>query len=542
MKRITILAVVGLLLVAPVVPAVASSVVSGNPVLGASVADETFQSNEEARLTVVVNNDGNIEDGGPSRFEEQVQTARSVRMQVKKGQVAAPIDVKTGTVTAGSIGPGGAAEFGFDVDIGDAEPGRYTVPVEITYRHARAVLYDETSSGPAEIEYVWLEKDRTVDLTIRIEERAEFDVVSEGSNELLAGDTGSLAFTIENTGTQTARRATVQLESRASGLYFGNPDAPSATTGVFVRSLDPGETRRVAVQVGADTDLSPGEYPVDAVVSYRDSNDIGKQSDSLTTGIVVQPERSFVVEDLTTEDFRVDESEATLSGRVVNTGPAPARNVVVRMRDAGPVTPTNGESAVGTLDPGESAPVTFTAAVAGDAEPGTNSFTFDVEYENADGDVQTASNPIRKRATIDESRDRFEIANVSTTVTPGGTARLTADVRYVGDEPVSAANARLFTSDPLSTSDDGAFLGRLEPGETATASFRISATSDAIPKQYDASIEVRYDEADGDTEFTDGMPIGVAVNEAEGGPPVLPLVGGAVLLAVIVGGLWYRRR
>ncbi|WP_338739331.1 COG1361 S-layer family protein [Haloplanus salilacus] len=542
MKRITILFVVGLLLVAPVVPAVASSLVSGNPVLSASVADETFQSNEEARLTVAVTNDGNIEDGGPGRFEEQVQTARSVQMRVEEGRINAPIDVKTGTVTAGSIGPGGTAQFGFDLDIGDAEPGRYTVPVEITYRHARAVLYDETSTGPAQIDYVWLEEERTVDLTIRIEERAEFDVVSEGSNELLAGDTGSLAFTVENTGSQTARNATVQLESRASGLFFGNADAPSATTGVFVRSLAPGETRRVSVQVGADTDLSPGEYPVDAVVSYRDRNDVAKRSDTLTAGVVVKPERSFVVEDLTTRDFRVDESEATVSGRIVNTGPAPARNVVVRMRDAGPVTPTNGESAVGTLDPGESAPVTFTVAIAGDAEPGTNSFTFDVEYENADGDVQMASNPIRKRATIDESRDRFEVGNVSTTVTPGGTARLTADVRYVGDDPISATNARLFTSDPLSTSDDGAFLGRMESGETVTASFRISATSDAIPKQYDASIEVRYDEADGDTKFTDGMPIGVSVNETEGGPPVLPIVGGVALLVVIVGGLWYRGR
>ena len=542
MRRITILAVAGLLLLAPVVPAVGTSVVSGNPVLSVSVADETFQSNQEVRLTVDVTNDGNLEDGGPSRFEEQVQTARSVQMRVKDGNIDAPIDVKTGTVTAGSVGPGGATEFDFDLDIGDAEPGTYTVPVELTYRHARAVLYEGSGTGANEIEYVWLDKEETIDLTIRIEERAEFDVVSEGTNELSAGDTGSLAFTIENTGTQTARNATVRLESRASGLFFGEPETPAATTGVFVRSLGPGETSRVSVQVGATTDLSPGEYPVDAVVSYRDRNDIGEQSDTLTTGVEVRAERSFTMEDVSTENFRVDESEARLTGRLVNTGPATARNVVVRMRDAGPVTPTNGESAVGTLEPGESVPVGFTAAIASDAEPGNNSFTFDVEYENADGDVQTAPNPLRKRASIDSERDRFQVGDVSTTVTPGGTARLTADVRYVGDDPVSAANARLFTSDPLSTSDDGAFLGEMEPGETVTASFRISATSDAIPKQYDASIEVRYDEADGDTEFTDGMPIGVGVNEPEGGPPVLPIVGGVVLLAAVLGGVWYRRR
>ena len=213
------------------------------------------------------------------------------------------------------------------------------------------------------------------------------------------------------------------------------------------------------------------------------------------------------------------------------------------MRDHGTVTPTNGESAVGTLDPGESAEVSFTTAIASDAEPGSNSFAFDVEYENADGDVLTAANPIRKTAVVEPERDRFEVSNVSTTVTPGGTAQLSADVRYVGDEPISAVNARLFTSDPLSTSDDGAFLGAMEPGDTATATFRISATSDALPKQYASSIEVRYDEADGDTEFTDGMPIGVPVDEPSGGPPVPPIVVGAlVVLAVIGGVIWYRRR
>jgi hypothetical protein len=264
---------------------------------------------------------------------------------------------------------------------------------------------------------------------------------------------------------------------------------------------------------------------------------------TLTTGVEVRPERTFAMSDLETSNFRVDESEATISGRITNTGPAPARNVVVRLRDHGTVTPTNGEAAVGTLDPGESADVSFTTAIAGDAEPGSNSFTFDVEYENADGDVLTASNPIRKTATIEPQRDRFEVSNVSTSVTPGGTARLSADVRYVGEAPVSAVNARLFTSDPLSTSDDGAFLGRMEPGETSTATFRISATSDALPKEYAASIEVRYDEADGDTAFTDGMSIGVPVGEPSGGPPVPPIVVGAVVVLAVIGGVvWYRRR
>jgi hypothetical protein len=542
MKRFTVLAVVGLLLAAPVTPGVASSVVTGNPELSYSVADDTFSPNEEARLTVVATNDGNIEDGGVGRFEDQVQTARSVQMDVLASRIDAPVEVNSGTVTAGSMGPGAATEFGFDLEIGDAEPGTYTVPVEVSYRHARAVIYEGSTSAPSETEYVWLDKERTVDLTIRIEETSTFEIVSDETNELFAGDTGSMAFTIKNTGTQTARNATVRLTSRASGLYFGSPATPSTENGVFVESLEPGETERVSVQVGTTDDVSSGTYPVDAVVAYRNEMDIGTESDALTVGVRVRPERTFAIEGLETRSFRVDESEARISGRVVNTGPAVAQNVVVRMGEQGVVTPTNGEAAVGTLAPEESAPVSFTVAIPDSAEPGSNSFAFEVEYENADDDVRTAPNPVRKTLAIGPERDRFEVTDVSTSVTPGGTAELSADVRYVGDDPISAVNAKLFTSDPLSSSDDGAFLGRMQSGDTTTATFRISATSDALPKQYDASMQVRYEESDGDTEFTDSMAIGVGVDEPSGGPPVLPIAVGAVLVLVIGGGVWYRRR
>jgi hypothetical protein len=81
MRRFAILAVVGVLLLAPVVPTVASTVVTGDPALSYSVADDTFEPSEETRLTVVATNDGNIDDDSshPSRsrlseYEPAIET------------------------------------------------------------------------------------------------------------------------------------------------------------------------------------------------------------------------------------------------------------------------------------------------------------------------------------------------------------------------------------------------------------------------------------------------------------------------------------
>ncbi|MFB6108164.1 MAG: COG1361 S-layer family protein [Haloplanus sp.] len=539
MRRATIFVVAVLLLLAPVTPVVASNFVSGNPELRYSVADNTFEPNQRAKLTVVAANDGDIDHGGPEKFEQQVQTARSVQMDILEDRIQAPIDVKTGTVTAGSIAPGGASPFTFSLELGDVKPGTYTIPVRVRYRHVRAVTFDSLE----ETEYVWLDEKETVNLKIHVESTSQFEVVSEGTNELFAGDTGTLAFTIQNTGTQTAQRASVDLQSKASGLFFGTLDNPQRSTSVYVQSLEPNETKRVSVQVGAAPELSTGEYPVDAVVSYKDDNGIPEQSDALTTGVMVRPERTFAMEDVSAPRLRVDESEAKVTGRIVNTGEGVARNVVVTLQPKGPVTPTNGETAVGDLDPGESAPVSFTVDVASDAEPGENSFSFDVTYENTEGDLRHASNALRKTVSIRPERDPFQVGGVSTTVTPGGKAKLTANVTYTGDDPVSAVNAKLFTSDPLSTSDDGAYLGSMDPGETKTATFRVSAGSESLVKEYAASVEVRYDEADGDTRFTDGMTVGIPVNEPSEGPPVPPVaVGAAVVVLLVAAGLWYRRR
>jgi hypothetical protein len=231
--------------------------------------------------------------------------------------------------------------------------------------------------------------------------------------------------------------------------------------------------------MGVGPDVSAGTYTVTAIVEYEDKNGITQQSDPLQAGVTVREERTFNLENVELTDFRVDEPEARIEATVVNRGPTPAQNVVVSVSGTETIAVTSGESAVGDLAVGDSAPVSFTLNIPGEAEPGSISLPFAVEYENEDGDVLQTSTPIRQSVTIQPEQDRFEVVGTETGVTPGGSATLAVTLRYTGSEPVSDANAKLFTSDPISSADDGAFLGTVEPGTTTTATFRVSASSDA---------------------------------------------------------------
>jgi hypothetical protein len=536
---VTALALMVVLTAVPMPVQAAESTVTGKPDISVSSPNGPVEASSTQTLTVTLSNTGTILQGGQASYEQEVQTAEGLQVQVLEDRISESINVNTGTHTVSSLPSGTAARSQFQLELGQVEPGTYRIPIEVSYEHTRSVSYgpyQETFRKTSEENDI-----RYIELTV--EEKPQFKLVAEGENNVFGGDTGQLAFTVKNTGTQTATDASVQLRSQSPALYFGSQSSPQSSTSLYIPSIAPGETRNLSAQVGAEANTEAGHYPIETTLAYTNENGVTEQSDTLTTGVLVQPERRFALTNIQTERFRVDESEATIQAEVVNTGTGNANNVAVRLASHPSITATNGEAAVGDLAPGESKPVSFTVVIPESAEPGTNSFPFTVEYENPDGDLRTTTSPIRKALKIGAEQNPFKVVNVSTDVSPGGSDTVAVRVQYQGDEPVTATNAKLFVSDPLSTSDDGAYLGSMEPGETTVATFTASAGSDALVKDYDASVEIRYDEQDGDTKYTDGLPIGVAISPASGGLPVpLPVIGAIVVVVLGAGYLLYRRR
>lgn len=525
---------------------VAAEQVSGQPELSLSVQENRIAPGERTTLNVAVTNDGSLNRGGPAALEQRIQTARSVSVTVLDDQITAPIEVKSGTVTLGSLPDGAVATAPFRLETGESlQPGTYEIPIEVTYSYTRSADYTESRSPPGYTDVNYADSFRRTTMTVElvVEREPRFEILPGETDPVVAGDTGTLRFDLQNVGTETARKATVSLSTRSEDVFFGQPSQPRGSQSVYVEELAPGERQSVSVQVGASTSLSPGSYPIAVDVAYETPDGLSGQSETLSTGISVEPERTFDVRDISTESFRVDEREATVRATVVNTGQAAAQNVVVRVQGPQPLQATGPEAAVGDLAPGESAETTFTFAVPADAEPGSLSLSFAVEYENPDGDLRRLDEPIRRGVTLESERDPFEVVDVDTSVTSGGEGTLSVTVRYNGDKPISDANAKVFVNDPLSSADDGAFLGSFEPGETRTAEFSVSAAGAAMAKDYPASLEVRYDDASGNTQLTDGIQFGVPVGTSSGGLP-LGYVGAGIGVLVLAGGVfvWQRQR
>lgn len=637
-------ALVALLVAAPAVGIAAAQDIEGHPEISVSVPDNEVQPGDETTLGITVINDGNVTTGSVqnAQLENRVTTARAVRVSIEDDHDA-PITVHTNEQPIASLPDGSSAQTQFRISVdGDAEPGTYQLPVEVTYNYIADI---DTGSS----EYNRTQTTETIDASLVVEESPEFSVVGVDSNARV-GATGTVGLTLRNTGSEAANNASVTLTSRNGDLTVGQAEAASRYVD---GSWEPGEERTIDYRVSAAESASHQRYALSAQVAYENENGQSGQSDSLSLGITPDERQAFTVvsadnavsvggdgpvnvtirndgpipvrdasvtissesgdvvfgesasasqyvgswdvnatrtvqvEATATQnaeernytlqatvdyedregdqgqsralqfgmrpgpeiefetsdvasDLRVGE-EGTLTGTLTNAGGQRAENVVVVFdTDNQNISPREREYSVGTLAPGESSTFEFDVEISESADAGPRRFTFHTEYRDRDGD-QRQGESFDVRQDVGQQRSVFDVSVSNATVERGAQSRLEVAVTNAGNETFTDISAQLFADDPITVDDEEAFVDRLEPGETTTIVFEISAGGGALTKAYPVEMDFQYDDEDGDTKLSDTYRRSVDVTEPEddGGPPLL-LIGVGVLVLLIAAAGYVR--
>ncbi|WP_284011610.1 COG1361 S-layer family protein [Haloarcula pelagica] len=505
--------------------------VIGNPKISFATSSGTLSADTTDELTVSVVNRGLIIEHGPSQYENEVMTARGLTFEVDDEN--APIDVQTGRVSVGNF-PTGSTERTVSVIVPDhAEPGTYTLPVNYEYSYTRHIRY-----GPRGLtEGSDSTRTETGSITIQIKEDARFEIVETNATTQV-GDDSDISFTLQNTGSETARGASVNVESKSSSLTFESGDTSSTAS---VGDWEPGEVRTVNYTAALESDAAVRGYSADLAVNYDDSNGVSRMSDPITTTIQSIPEQEFTFTDVESQ-LRVGE-DGDLIGTVRNDGPLPARSVVVQYTgDDQSVIPTEQSTAVGTLDPGQSENFSLPIAISSSAEAGLRSLDMAVKYRTDEGETRTFQE-LAVDAEIAPERDRFDVTVENRTIQAGGSRTVDVAVTNNLNEVASDVEVRLFADDPLDTGDtDTGYVQSLDPGETKTVTFELTTTGSAtVGSTYPISIDFRYDDTDGDSHLTKTYRVPIDVTESEEGGLPLPIIA-VVLLIIGTGALVAYRR
>jgi len=509
-----------------------SGTVIGRPDIEVYASTSEVEPGTQTDLNLVVSNDGQLRRGGPAEYENRVVTARGLSVEAKSGDT--PFEINTGRVAVGEVPRGTTAVDPISITVAETvDPGTYRIPITVSYGYTVSVEYRSAGSP----QYNDLTRRTTQYVTVRVRDQAQFDVVDTETTAQI-GDTGSVSVTLENDGTRPARDASVVLSSSTDELTFGS--GSTSSTG-YVGQWDPGTNATVDYTVSFDEDAALRNYSLTATVEYEDTDGIARSAERLAIGVRPDPEQTFALRD-TDSTLRVGE-EGEFAGTVVNRGPNAVRDPVVVFQSSNPnVNVESNEYALEPLESGEAGDFAFDVAVSDGASATTQQFNVTVQYRNERGD-RRRSDALSNRVLIEPQRDRFSVEAVNRTVVAGQTTTLELRVTNDGDKPLRDVEAKAFVQSPLRSDDDEGLVSALDPGESATFVIGLSAGGSALEKTYPVSVDFRYELPDGDTEVSKTYRVPVSVDRPEsGGPPVLPLALGALVVVGLGLAVWYRRR
>jgi hypothetical protein len=137
----------------------------------------------------------------------------------------------------------------------------------------------------------------------------------------------------------------------------------------------------------------------------------------------------------------------------------------------------------------------------------TTSQTYDANYWYGMMEQnQTLKIKVKKQA-------QFEIIRTNGSLVAGNAGRIEITIKNTGEEEARDVKAIITPSDPISTTDDKAYLNKMEPGKVAVATFTVNADSKAVNKTYSIDTVLRYQTPEGDIKYSDILQAPVVVRE-----------------------------
>ena len=219
----------------------------------------------------------------------------------------------------------------------------------------------------------------------------------------------------------------------------------------------------------------------------------------------------------------------------------------------------------GTLKQGKqsSSPTKFTIEINKNASAGTYPLTLELSYkyqnnvqvggDNFDGTTGIVTNKKvgiwyenkTQKQTIEikvKEEPYFEVTNVTGDLYPDEGGMLHVTYKNTGEKPAKDATVRISAADPFSTTDDQAYLGTLNAGESAVAIFNMAVDETATPKPYSLNSEILYEDADGHKQVSDSVKINTEVLPAKEKLPGYQMVTGIAFMALAVCFITLRKK
>jgi hypothetical protein len=417
--------------------------------------------------------------------------------------------------------------------------------------------------------------------------KPDLEAMVVGSQELTVGQVGVIQVMVQNIGTfsgdvedpadqvmatgyltatgitlvppcTTAIGITANLTSPSSSIEILGGEASLGTLSRGMSTIQP-----ITFQLYIQQNAEPGTYKLDLKFEYQYLKDVDWLNPGGATpqfdfhwGNRVQEEEISITVVGTYFSAVVTQTEGIRAGatgiitlNIKNSGAHEAYDVTAEIVPGSSVSPIGQASFLGDM-PGNSAVTTqLKASVSSKAIAQNSSVDIMINYKD---DRNVPRQSLLTIGVMIEAKLNFEVqpVQVEGRLTPGSKAVITIPIVNAGDYAADNAVARInivnpFATAPFSTTDDTAFIGTLQPGETGLAKFRVSVDGDALPEPYMLEVQVEYFDSLGNSYTSDTIRVTVIVQQPSGLSTlaiVLISLAGVALVVVLLSVARRRRR
>jgi hypothetical protein len=375
-----------------------------------------------------------------------------------------------------------------------------------------------------------------------------------GTNEFSQGNEVQLTIIVENNGlnelefvqpgTVTRDDLPTTAKSVMAALNAGDSPVVIKSDPQMLGDIKSGSNASAVYTTKINSHASGGSYMLPLAINYSylsHADQYGVDtiqytytpvSQSIGIPIKIKSDVSIDVLSALPEHLNVG-SEGYIDLSIKNTGSDDGKKAIVKILPNvnSSIIPTDNSVYIGDFPSGSMVKARYKVAISTNAERQSYPVDVVVVYENSEGDVvtsRTSTIGIPVGAKVD-----FAVVSPPAEMNPGDKKVINVEYKNIGETKVYSARGRINPVDPFTSVDDIAYLGDIEPGESAVASYEVIVDRSATIKEYGLDAEIRYMDALDTTYVSDVLKVQINVNSPTGINALLSNPG--YILIIVVG-------
>lgn len=273
-------------------------------------------------------------------------------------------------------------------------------------------------------------------------------------------------------------------------ISMNTPEKTVSNLGkVVFNNWESNKQKELTFSLTADESVSTGVYEMELHISY--SNEFGEShSETISIPLRVKGAPQLIISEVATSPDRVfPEDEFSLNMEIENSGTSNAKNTRVSLK----VPETfEGERIkfLGAVNRDSTKTAKFNLKAKNQTTIGDHTFTLDMSYEDESGKTYSSTNdfPVFVSSPGKISLDIAGIFTSPDTPTEGDNYKLSLQVENSGNQDAKAVSLTLNLPTDFK-GRDSYFIGSLESGDSATASFDLTAGSSG---KHDIEVDIKY--------------------------------------------------